>query len=944
MNGLLDYSAPCSNGDHSPDPLRSSCPHAKDTATPGSKVKSASRGPTDEVQRLLQPLNLSLEALARVRDIMLENMDRGLKKEGAAGSTLKMLPTYVRSTPDGTERGHFLALDLGGTNFRVLQVKVAEDGEHGVEIESEIYAIPQEIMVSNGTQLFDHIAGCLSRFLDRFHLKQKTLPLGFTFSFPCQQTELDKSVLISWTKGFQCSGVEGEDVVKMLRDAIHRRGDYDINVIAIVNDTVGTMMSCGYSDHSCEVGLIVGTGSNACYMEELRNVERLEGDEGRMCVNMEWGAFGDDGALAHIQTEFDHQVDQESLNPGKQSFEKMISGMYMGEIARLIMVKLATQGLLFQRGATPALLTKGNFETKHVSAIEDDTSGLEGVKKVLYQFGLQASDADCLKVHMVCSVVSTRSARLCAAGLAAIITRIQKNRGLTELHTTVGVDGTVYKKHPKFSERLQSALQELAPHCTVKFMLSEDGSGKGAAMVTAVATRLAIQRQQIDDTLAPFKLSLEQLQQVQARMMAEMKRGLRKATHEVAGLRMLPTFVRATPDGTERGDFLALDLGGTNFRVLLVQVKSKEEGGMKILSEAYSLPEAVIQGTGTQLFDHIVDCIIDFQKKQGILGRKLPLGFTFSFPCKQTRLDEAFLIHWTKGFKASDCEGRDVAELLRDAVRRKKNIELDVVAIVNDTVGTMMSCGYECPKCEVGLIVGTGSNACYMEELRNVELVDGETGRMCVNMEWGAFGDKGGLDDLFTSFDREVDSFSINPGMQKYEKMISGMYLGEIVRKILLDLTKKGILFRGRISERLNTRDIFQTKFLSEIERDSLALLQVRAILTDLGLQSTCDDSIIVKEVCQVISQRAARLCGAGIAAVVEKIRQNRCLDHLSVTVGVDGTLYKLHPHFSQVVEDTVRTLAPCCDVTFMQSEDGSGKGAALITAVACRMLQEGQA
>lgn len=77
---------------------------------------------------------------------------------------------------------------------------------------------------------------------------------------------------------------------------------------------------------------------------------------------------------------------------------------------------------------------------------------------------------------------------------------------------------------------------------------------------------------------------------------------------------------------------------------------------------------------------------------------------------------------------------------------------------------------------------------------------------------------------------------------------------------------------------------------------DCLALLQVRAILRHLGLESTCDDSIIVKEVCTVVARRAAQLCGAGMAAVVDKIRENRGLDTLKVTVGVDGTLYKLHP------------------------------------------------
>lgn len=80
------------------------------------------------------------------------------------------------------------------------------------------------------------------------------------------------------------------------------------------------------------------------------------------------------------------------------------------------------------------------------------------------------------------------------------------------------------------------------------------------------------------------------------------------------------------------------------------------------------------------------------------------------------------------------------------------------------------------------------------------------------------------------------------------------------------------------------------------VPSDRLALLQVRAILQQLGLNSTCDDSILVKMVCGVVSRRAAQLCGAGMAAVVDKIRENRGLDHLSVTVGVDGTLYKLHP------------------------------------------------
>ncbi|XP_074197519.1 hexokinase-2 isoform X1 [Camelus bactrianus] len=903
----------------------------------------------DQVQKVdqyLYHMRLSDETLLEISKRFRKEMEKGLGATTHPTASVKMLPTFVRSTPDGTEHGEFLALDLGGTNFRVLWVKVTDNGLQKVEMKNQIYAIPEDIMRGSGTQLFDHIAECLANFMEKLQIKDKKLPLGFTFSFPCIQTKLDESFLVSWTKGFKSSGVEGKDVVTLIRKAIQRRGDFDIDIVAVVNDTVGTMMTCGYDDQNCEIGLIVGTGSNACYMEEMRHIDTVEGDEGRMCINMEWGAFGDDGALDDIRTEFDQEIDMGSLNPGKQLFEKMISGMYMGELVRLILVKMAKEELLFGGKLSPELLATGHFETKDVSDIEGEKDGIQKAREILMRLGLDPTQEDCVATHRVCQIVSTRSASLCAATLAAVLRRIKENKDAERLRSTIGVDGSVYKKHPHFAKRLHKTVRRLVPDCDIRFLRSEDGSGKGAAMVTAVAYRLADQHRARQKTLESLKLSREQLLEVKRRMKEEMERGLSKETHAVAPVKMLPTYVCATPDGTEKGDFLALDLGGTNFRVLLVRVRNGKRRGVEMHNKIYSIPQEVMHGTGDELFDHIVQCIADFLEYMGMKGVSLPLGFTFSFPCQQNSLDESILLKWTKGFKASGCEGEDVVTLLKEAIHRREvgeEFDLDVVAVVNDTVGTMMTCGYEDPHCEVGLIVGTGSNACYMEEMRNVELVEGDEGRMCVNMEWGAFGDNGCLDDFRTEFDAAVDELSLNPGKQRFEKMISGMYLGEIVRNILIDFTKRGLLFRGRISERLKTRGIFETKFLSQIESDCLALLQVRAILHHLGLDSTCDDSIIVKEVCTVVARRAAQLCGAGMAAVVDKIRENRGLDTLKVTVGVDGTLYKLHPHFAKVMHETVKDLAPKCDVSFLESEDGSGKGAALITAVACRIREAGQ-
>ena len=87
----------------------------------------------------------------------------------------------------------------------------------------------------SGEELFDHIASCLADFVFDRELLDEILPLGFTFSFPCEQEGLAKARLVKWTKGFNCAGVEGEDVVQCLRDAIKRRGDVNIEVCAILN-------------------------------------------------------------------------------------------------------------------------------------------------------------------------------------------------------------------------------------------------------------------------------------------------------------------------------------------------------------------------------------------------------------------------------------------------------------------------------------------------------------------------------------------------------------------------------------------------------------------------------------------------------------------------------------------------------------------------------------
>ncbi|XP_049872313.1 hexokinase type 2 isoform X3 [Pectinophora gossypiella] len=438
-----------------------------------------------KIREECEVLQMTDKQLREIMKRLHNDLVKGLGKDTHAKSIVKCWITYIQDLPNGKERGKFLALDLGGTNFRVLIINL---GENHFDMQSKIYAIPQHIMTGTGMALFDHIAECLANFMKEHGVYEERLALGFTFSFPLKQLGLTKGILQRWTKGFSCSGVVGEDVVQGLKDAIARRGDVQIDICAILNDTTGTLMSCAWKNHNCKIGLIVGTGSNACYVEKTENCDQFDGEAGKpeLLINTEWGAFGDDGTLDFVRTEFDREVDSNSINPGKQIQEKMISGMYMGELVRLALVKFTKMGLLFGGRGSDLLFQRGSFYTKYVSEIESDKAGdFTSCMEVLEELGLShATETDMASVRHVCECVSRRAAHLVSAGIATLLNKMNEPR------VTVGIDGSVYRFHPHFHTLMCDKIAQLVnPGIQFDLMLSEDGSGRGAALVAAVACR-----------------------------------------------------------------------------------------------------------------------------------------------------------------------------------------------------------------------------------------------------------------------------------------------------------------------------------------------------------------------------------------------------------------------------------------------------------------------
>ena len=88
------------------------------------------------------------------------------------------------------------------------------------------------------------------------------------------QKGLDVGILVSWTKNYNCPGVEGKDVVEMLNKALTEVGVANVKVVAILNDTTGTLVAGSHDYADAGIGLILGTGTNGSFMEKAERVAR----------------------------------------------------------------------------------------------------------------------------------------------------------------------------------------------------------------------------------------------------------------------------------------------------------------------------------------------------------------------------------------------------------------------------------------------------------------------------------------------------------------------------------------------------------------------------------------------------------------------------------------------------------------------------------------------
>ena len=156
----------------------------------------------------------------------------------------------------------------------------------------------------------------------------------------------------------------------------------------------------------------------------------------------------------------------------------------------------------------------------------------------------------------------------------------------------------------------------------------------------------------------------------------------------------------------------------------------------------------------------------------------------------QNAVNKGTIHQMGKGFNIPSILNASLTDLLHDALHTlTPPIPIRIVALLNDAVATLLSHAFIRPQTRMGLIMGTGTNAtclCPVEYLSNEKYSRGGAWEefVLVNTEWSMFG--GGVLPV-TEYDRVVDRECGMPGFQPFEMMVSGRYIGEIVRLVCCD-------------------------------------------------------------------------------------------------------------------------------------------------------------
>jgi hexokinase len=276
-----------------------------------------------------------------------------------------------------------------------------------------------------------------------------------------------------------------------------------------------------------------------------------------------------------------------------------------------------------------------------------------------------------------------------------------------------------------------------------------------------------------------FELATDELKNIATNLQKKIEEGLEKDGMEIS---CIPTHI--TPKkNIEEGKVLVLDWGGTNFRAAIVEFKNGKAKIIETLSKDKKYPLSAKETVGfdqNKLHERMAGWICELKKLDKTVTK---IGYCFSYPAASRLNGDAILLRWTKGIDIPDMIEKAIGEPLMTYLNNYKDIKTKFtdIKVINDTVACLFAglseTGYDS---YMGLIVGTGTNMASLMRLDKIAKLNNKgSGSIPVNLESGNF-----CPPYLTIIDGLVDAMSNNKGQQRFEKAISGGYLGEIFKTV----------------------------------------------------------------------------------------------------------------------------------------------------------------
>ncbi len=340
-------------------------------------------------------------------------------------------------------------MDAGGTNFRVATVTFRRVGEPVIS-NFQVFPMPGITAEVGKEEFFGTMAGYVR------DLAGTSSNVGFCFSYPIEMFPSKDGRALYFSKEIKAPEAAGQMIGENMSQALDRLGVRQEKHFVLLNDTVATLLA-GRAEASGRrfdtyIGFILGTGTNTAYVEQNSKIGKAKDLDrsGSQIINVESGGFG-----KAPRGRIDKKFDAASVSPGVNTFEKMISGAYIGPLC-LVTAQAAAKSGLFSKAAAAGLSRIDAATTKDVSSF---LTHPEGGENPISAALVEGTEEDSAALYYLVDALVERAAKLTATNLSSAA--LQSGKGHNPCRPVcIVAEGTTFYRLKSLRQKIEYYLKQ----------------------------------------------------------------------------------------------------------------------------------------------------------------------------------------------------------------------------------------------------------------------------------------------------------------------------------------------------------------------------------------------------------------------------------------------------------------------------------------------------